>query len=170
MDLVKPDRTQAPSGLRWKAIFAFVTLPGVMTGIFPFLIIRADGTAASGSAIGYFPIVLGFMLLVACVRDFCVVGRGTLAPWNPPKHLVTVGLYRYVRNPMYVAMTILLIGWSIVLPSQWLIVYLVGLWIAFHLRVVLYEEPRLLTLFGAEWQAYQKNVPRWIPRPSAWRR
>lgn len=122
----------------------------------------------TGSATGYLPIAVGFVFLVACVRDFFVVGRGTLAPWNPPKHFVTVGLYRYVRNPMYVAIIILLIGWSIVTPSKWLLVYLAGLWIAFHLRVVLYEEPRLLTLFGVEWQAYRQKVPRWVPRLKKW--
>jgi protein-S-isoprenylcysteine O-methyltransferase Ste14 len=98
------------------------------------------------------------------VRDFYVAGKGTLAPWDPPKHLVVVGLYCFVRNPMYVGILIFLIGWALVMGSRWLAAYAVVLAIAFHLRVVLYEEPRLRRHFPEEWDAYAAAVSRWWPR------
>ena len=98
------------------------------------------------------------------MRDFLVSGRGTLAPWDPPKRLVVVGLYRFVRNPMYLSIMILLLGWSLFAGSWWLAAYAAVLAVSFHLRVVLYEEPRLEHNFGAEWTRYRTAVPRWIPR------
>ena len=108
------------------------------------------------------PLILGAAILLWCVRDFYVSGKGTLAPWDPPKHLVTVGLYRFTRNPMYVGVLLLLCGWSVLAGSPLLAGYTVFLAIAFHLRVVLYEEPRLKTQFGSEWPNYAATVPRWF--------
>jgi protein-S-isoprenylcysteine O-methyltransferase Ste14 len=111
---------------------------------------------------------IGFLLLLWCVRDFYVSGKGTLAPWDPPKRLVVVGLYRFVRNPMYVAVLTVVAGWSLAFGSRWLGLYLGILAVAFHLRVLFYEEPWLSRQFGADWVAYSKAVPRWLPRP--WRK
>src|SRR4051812_32435188 len=109
------------------------------------------------------PIVgVGTALLLWCVRDFYVAGRGTLAPWAPPKHLVVVGLYRVSRNPMYVAVLIVLIGWGLVFSSRALAIYAAVVALAVHLRVVTYEEPWLARTFGAEWLAYRRRVPRWL--------
>jgi protein-S-isoprenylcysteine O-methyltransferase Ste14 len=77
-----------------------------------------------------------------------VSGKGTLAPWDPPKRLVVVGLYRFTRNPMYVGITLMLIGWSLLVGSSWLFGYTAILALAFHLRILLYEEPRLEKQFG----------------------
>ena len=118
------------------------------------------------------PSVLGFAVALRCVWDFGRTGHGTPAPVAPPKQLVVVGFYRYVRNPMYVGF---LTGWA-------------GLWVVFgranlaailvaclvvlgvHLFVIGYEEPTLRKMFGAEYLAYCRNVRRWVPRLRPWER
>src|SRR5262245_4238076 len=107
-------------------------------------------------------LVVGTVLLLWCVRDFYVAGRGTLAPWSPPKHLVTVGLYRYSRNPMYVAVATMLFGWALALASPGLAIYGVLVCVAFQLRVVYGEEPWLARTHGAAWEEYRARVPRWL--------
>jgi len=116
------------------------------------------------------PSVLGFAVALRCVWDFGRTGRGTPAPFAPPQRLVVVGLYRYVRNPMYVGF---FVGW-------------LGLWVVFGraslrgialavvvvlgtvLFVRLYEEPTLRKLFGVDYEEYCRNVRRWVPRMRAW--
>jgi protein-S-isoprenylcysteine O-methyltransferase Ste14 len=147
-----------------RALFAFLVLPGVFAGLIPAWIVLSDSRRGNGSPIGMLPMAVGGLLLLWCVRDFYVAGKGTLAPWDPPKRLVVVGLYRFVRNPMYVSILILLVGWTIATGSPSLAVYTVILAIAFHLRVILHEEPRLTKLFGPDWTAYKTSVPRWFPR------
>ena len=139
-------------------------LPGVFAGLIPAWIVSGDPQRGSGSMFGLIPVVVGCVLLLWCVRDFYVAGKGTLAPWDPPKRLVIVGLYRFVRNPMYVSVLTSLTGWSIAVGSLRLGAYTVILAVAFHLRVLLFEEPRLAKLFGSEWIAYKTSVRRWIPR------
>jgi protein-S-isoprenylcysteine O-methyltransferase Ste14 len=117
-------------------------------------------TAVYGIAL----LVAGLFLLLWCVRDFYVSGKGTLAPWDPPKRLVIVGLYGFVRNPMYLAVLTIVAGWSLTFASLALAVYLLLLAAAFHLRILLHEEPWLRQQFGVEWERYSKSVPRWIPR------
>jgi protein-S-isoprenylcysteine O-methyltransferase Ste14 len=147
-----------------RALFAFLVLPGVVAGLVPVLIARGDTHRHDGSAMGFGVLALGVVLLLWCVRDFYVSGKGTLAPWDPPKRLVVVGLYRFVRNPMYVAVLTVVLGWTLVYGSTWLAIYLAALAIGFHLRVLFYEEPRLRQQFAAEWAAYSAAVPRWLPR------
>ena len=147
-----------------RALFAFLALPGVVAGLLPLLIARGDTNRHGGSVIGFGVLALGVVLLLWCVRDFYVSGKGTLAPWDPPKRLVVVGLYRFVRNPMYVAVLTVVLGWTLVFGSTWLAFYMVALAIAFHLRIRFYEEPRLRQQFAAEWSAYSAAVPRWLPR------
>ena len=116
------------------------------------------------------PSVLGFAVALRCVWDFGRTGHGTPAPMAPPQRLVVVGFYRYVRNPMYLGF---FMGWT-------------GLWVVFGrasktalevaaiaviavtLFVLLYEEPTLRRMFGAEYEEYCRNVPRWLPRLHAW--
>lgn len=147
-----------------RALFAFLALPGMVAGVIPVLIALAARNHHAGSAAGFGPIGVGLFLLLWCVRDFYVSGKGTLAPWQPPKHLVVVGLYRHVRNPMYVAVLTIVLGWSVVFGSAWLALYLLALAVGFHLRVVLHEEPWLQRQFTAEWSAYSASVSRWLPR------
>jgi protein-S-isoprenylcysteine O-methyltransferase Ste14 len=147
-----------------RALIAFLALPGVVAGLLPILIARGDTQRHGGTAIGFAVLALGLVLLLWCVRDFYVAGKGTLAPWDPPKRLVVVGLYRFIRNPMYVAVLTVVLGWTLIFGSTWLAIYLVTLAIAFHLRVLFYEEPRLRQQFTTEWGAYFTTVPRWLPR------
>ena len=145
-----------------RALIAFLVLPGVFAGLIPALIVANDPYRGGGSAWGYPFVALGLFLVLWCVRDFYVAGKGTLAPWDPPKHLVTVGLYRVVRNPMYVSLLILLSGWSLAAGSWLLAGYTALLGLAFHLRVILYEEPRLARQFGEAWTEYAAHVSRWL--------
>jgi protein-S-isoprenylcysteine O-methyltransferase Ste14 len=146
-----------------RALFVFLALPGIVAGLLPALIVASEAQRSSGSGFGWVLIGMGLFLLLWCVRDFFVSGRGTLAPWDPPRHLVVVGLYRFVRNPMYIAVLTLVLGWSVAAGSLLLAGYAAVLAVAFHLRVIFYEEPCLLRLFGIEWTAYSKSVPRWLP-------
>ena len=146
-------------GLFWRAVVAFLALPTVVAFVVPWLLLP-DGARFHAGAL---PIVgVGTFLLLWCVRDFYVAGKGTLAPWSPPRHLVTIGLYRHSRNPMYVAVTLMLLGWSLSFASSGLALYAVCVIVAFHLRVVLAEEPWLARTFGAQWEEYRSRVPRWL--------
>jgi len=91
-----------------------------------------------------------------------VRGKGTLAPWSPPENLVVAGLYRYTRNPMYVAVTLILVGWAVSFGLRGLYLYAAAVAAAFHLRVVLGEEPWLARTHGAQWEEYARRVPRWL--------
>lgn len=102
------------------------------------------------------------VLLLWCVRDFYVTGRGTLAPWAPPRQLVVAGPYRYSRNPMYVAVVLILVGWSVAFGSIALGVYALAIALAFHVRVVFGEEPWLARTHGEKWTRYCRQVPRWL--------
>ena len=106
-------------------------------------------------------VVVGTVLLLWCVRDFYVTGRGTLAPWDPPRELVEVGLYRRSRNPMYLAVLVILAGWALAFASRTLLIYALCVAVGFHLRVVLAEEPYLARTHGAAWLAYKARVRRW---------
>ena len=106
----------------------------------------------------------GVVMLLWCVRDFFVTGRGSLAPWAPPERLVTVGLYRVSRNPMYVSVLLLLGGWALAYGSAVHWVYAGIVAIAFQLRVVFGEEPWLARQHGEAWAAYRAAVPRWLFR------
>lgn len=163
-------------GAPWPATVASLAVGGVFFALWFWLLpswlgFRVDmAGVASWRWIAAVPSVLGFAVALRCVRDFGRTGRGTPAPVAPPKRLVVVGFYRYVRNPMYLG---LLVGWA-------------GLWVVFGranlvaigvasvvalgaaLFVRLYEEPTLRKLFGPEYEEYCRNVHRWIPRLHPW--
>ncbi len=98
-----------------------------------------------------------------CLWDFAHFGRGTPAPIDAPKRLVVRGLYRYTRNPMYVAALSAILGWAIHFVDPLVFIYWVVIAICFHLFIVLYEEPHLRSLFGVEYVAYYNQVNRWLP-------
>ncbi len=153
------DSAGVPSGLFWRTVLAFLALPVVVAFIVPWLL----GSRQSGLRLdGLITVVAGTVLLVWCVRDFYVAGRGTLAPWAPPRHLVTIGLYRISRNPMYIAVLIILCGWALAYRSRAVWVYAGIVAIAVHLRVVFYEEHWLSQTHGNAWTAYRDRVPRWV--------
>jgi len=147
-----------------RALIAFLALPGVVAGLVPALLLSLDRHHGGISVYGFVLLVPGLLCLLWCVRDFFVSGRGTLAPWDPPRSLVIVGLYRFVRNPMYLAVLMIVLGWSVAAGSRLLGGYTGFLAVVFHLRVLFYEEPRLHRQFGREWSAYSASVSRWVPR------
>ena len=114
--------------------------------------------------IGLIPLTAGTILLLWCVREFYVAGQGTLAPWTPPTHLVVSGPYRYSRNPMYVAVTIVLFGWAIAFRSRALTSYALVMMAVFYVRVVAFEEPWLAVTHGDGWVRYKTHAPRWLGR------
>ena len=148
--------------LFWRALLAFLALPGVVAFLVPLLAIRPDG--ASFRLAGALPLGAGVVLLVWCVKDFYIAGKGTLAPWAPPQHLVTTGMYRWSRNPMYIAVVLVLCGWALGFRSPALGIYALVVMLAFHLRVVFGEEPWLARTHGDEWMRYKARVPRWFSR------
>ena len=145
-----------------RAALTFLVLPGVVAYLVPLLLAPVVDEAASWRWIGALFLVGGTGALIRCTRDFLVAGKGTLAPWAPPQQLVTVGLYGRSRNPMYLAVLVILVGWSVWFQSLALVAYAAVVGTAFHLRVVLHEEPRLGAAFGAQWLSYRDRVRRWL--------
>src|SRR5262249_7494270 len=133
--------------------------------LIPLLVVEPEWRQRAFDSRALVVLVPGVVILLACVREFYVSGRGTLAPWAPPVHLVTTGPYRVSRNPMYVAMAAVLAGWAWAFLWWALAGWALFMVSAFHLRILLYEEPVLARLFGEEWQAYRQRVRRWIGRP-----
>jgi protein-S-isoprenylcysteine O-methyltransferase Ste14 len=114
--------------------------------------------------IGALLIVAGLPVLLDSFARFAIQGLGTPAPIAPPQHLVVTGLYRHVRNPMYVAVSLLIFGQGLLFGSVRLLQYGLIVWLAFFVFVVLYEEPALTRKFGQEYEQFCIQVPRWIPR------
>jgi protein-S-isoprenylcysteine O-methyltransferase Ste14 len=141
-----------------RAVFAFLALPGVIAFALPLWLARGRPF----QPIGLVALVPGLVGLFWCVRDFYVKGKGTLAPWSPPKELVVVGLYRWSRNPMYVSVLLVLVGWALGFGSRTLWIYAAIVAVGFHLRVLLNEEPFLARTHGAAWETYRGRVRRWL--------
>ncbi len=162
-------RTSAVLG----SLIFLVIAPGFVAGIFPwwitgwvfhspllgFRLIRGIGVAL---------IAVGVPMLLDSFARFAVQGLGTPAPVLPTTHLVVTGLYRFVRNPMYVGVSAVIFGQALLFGSVRLLTYGVLIWLAFHLFVLLYEEPKLRSSFDGEYQIFCQNVPRWIPRIRPW--
>jgi protein-S-isoprenylcysteine O-methyltransferase Ste14 len=113
-------------------------------------------------------LVLGAIGLLDSFGRFAIQGIGTPAPVFPTRHLVVTGLYRYVRNPMYVAIVSTILGQGLVLGNVGLLEYGGLVWLLFHLFVLTYEEPTLKARFGSQYAAFCAGVPRWIPRLTPW--
>jgi len=113
---------------------------------------------------------LGAALLAACIFEFARSGRGTLSPVDPPRQLVVHGLYRYVRNPMYLSVTTIVLGEALLMRSRTLAVYWAIWFLGVNLFVIGYEEPTLRGRFGASYEKYTEQVGRWIPRFRSGRR
>ena len=146
----------------FRALAAFLALPGLVAFVAPLLIAWPRVRSGPFHSIALVLLIPGITLLLWCVRDFLVTGKGTLAPWDPPRHLVSSGPYRFSRNPMYVGVSLILFGWAMAFGSWALVVYAVIVMIAFHLRVLLNEEPFLSRTHGRKWDDYVGKVPRWL--------
>jgi protein-S-isoprenylcysteine O-methyltransferase Ste14 len=110
-------------------------------------------------------IVIGAVLYLSCVWHFAIVGCGTPGPWDAPRQFVAVGPYRWLRNPIYIAALLVVLGEAWLFLSLPLLLYSAAMAIFLHLFVIGYEEPTLRRSFGETYVQYVRTVPRWIPRP-----
>lgn len=150
-----------------KSLFFLVLVPGLLIGYFPYAVSRNDTELLALGAVRYLALPLlavGWTVMLWCFWNFLVTGRGTPAPIDPPRELVAVGPYRFVRNPMYAAGLAALLGWILWSPSLPLILAPFLFFAAAHLFVTGYEEPTLKKKFGAAYEEYCNRVPRWIPK------
>jgi protein-S-isoprenylcysteine O-methyltransferase Ste14 len=155
------------------AVF-FVVAPCTLAGLVPWSItgwqLRPPFLGLELTrGIGAIMILAGVPGLVDAFARFALQGLGTPAPIAPTRNLVVTGLYRYVRNPIYVAVVAIILGQAVLMGDWRLIVYGALLWLFFHVFVVAYEEPTLEQTFGREYEAFRAAVPRWIPRMTPWR-
>lgn len=145
-----------------------ILAPGTLAGLIPWWISRwrFETPYAWWSAlriIGCLLMAAGGAVLLDSFARFALQGLGTPAPVFPTRSLIVTGLYRYVRNPMYVAVVSLVLGQGLVFGNVNLLEYAAVLWLGFHLFVVAYEEPTLRRTYGAEYERYCAHVPRWMP-------
>ena len=141
-------------------------VPATFLVFIPAMILNVTGIDGEGGVVrlvGLVPLVLGIAILAWCFAGFIVEGEGTPAPYDPPHRLVTGRLYGWMRNPMYVAVTTILVGEAMFYGSLPLLVWAAVAWIFFHFFVVLYEEPTLQRRFGPAYESYVEHVPRWLP-------
>jgi len=127
-------------------------------------IVRPE-TIGAPQVVGMVVAVGGGAIALWCILSFAVVGRGTPAPFDPPRRLVVRGPYAAVRNPMYIGAGLALGGASLFYESLPLLGYTVAFFLVTHLFVVLYEEPTLRRTFGTDYESYCRRVRRWWPRP-----
>jgi protein-S-isoprenylcysteine O-methyltransferase Ste14 len=145
-----------------KALIAVLVLPGIVTLIIPAVLLYFTGNTQLIQPFGLIFVTFGFGGLLWCVVNFFVQGRGTLAPWSPPERLVVEGLYHCTRNPMYISVGLILLGWAVSFNSLVVYFYLVFVVAAFHIYITQCEEPWLAQKFGSEWERYADRTPRWL--------
>jgi protein-S-isoprenylcysteine O-methyltransferase Ste14 len=155
------------------AIF-LVIAPGIVAVYMPWRICRWHlespllGTSVF-RLVGVLLIAAGLPVLLDSFARFALQGLGTPAPIFPTRYLVVSGLFRYVRNPMYVAVLLLILGQGLLFGSVRVLEYGIAVWVGFYLFVLIYEEPTLRNSYGREYEEFCANVPRWIPRLRPWR-
>jgi protein-S-isoprenylcysteine O-methyltransferase Ste14 len=160
------------ASLAASALF-LVAAPGTVAGYLPWTIsgwrFAGDfGDSALLRPAGALLAIAGAVILVECFVRFAWNGLGTPAPIAPTRRLIVTGLYRHVRNPMYVAVFALAAGQALLFGSMPLLLYAAAVWAAFHLFVLLYEEPTLRRQFPKDYERFQSAVPRWLPRLRPW--
>lgn len=151
-----------------------VVAPGVVAGLVPWLLTGWETSDALGDlvvvrALGAILLGAGIVVLLESFARFAFEGRGTPAPVSPTERLVVGGLYRLVRNPMYLAVEAAILGQALLLGRWILIAYAAVIGVAFGAFVRLYEEPTLARRYGEEYDAYRRAVPAWRPRLTPWR-
>jgi protein-S-isoprenylcysteine O-methyltransferase Ste14 len=162
----------------WRHARAIALLPGTAAVLVPTLILFGEGTsigwgldgvlAAGPVLVGLMLIGAGFALWVWTMRLLAVIGKGTLAPWDPTRHLVVEGPYSHVRNPMITAVLAILIGEAALFGSVGILIWCAVFFAANWVHFVLHEEPGLTRRFGEQYRAYRRTVPRWVPRRTPW--
>ena len=156
----------------WVKVFLlFLAVPGIADALIPWLILthrKALEFPPFGvmQGIGLFLILVGLAIVVWVCQEFVRFGHGTPAPYDPPRQFVHCGLYRWVRNPMYLgAGLLILLGEALYFGSWWLVFYAAIVVGMLHLYIIFREEPELERRFGRPYLKYKRNVSRWIPRP-----
>lgn len=157
--------------LRWLGALIFTVLvPGTVTVVLPYYILGRSFAFVSQfwslpQSGGFVLLLLGLGVYLRCLWDFVVAGRGLPSPVDHPKNLVVRGLYRYVRNPMYLGVLSILLSEVLVSGSLALLQY-TALWLlVVNVAVLVYEEPNLKSRFGQSYDQYCRHVRRWIPGP-----
>jgi protein-S-isoprenylcysteine O-methyltransferase Ste14 len=153
----------------WGSVLFFLAAPCVVAGVVPWLITRYDGPGpVLVVGLGTLLVAAGLAALIACFVRFVREGRGTPAPVAPTRELVVGGLYRWVRNPMYLAVATIILGQAVVFASFGVLVWLVVFAVAVVTFVTAYEEPTLRETYGESYDAYRAAVPGWWPRLTPW--
>ena len=164
---------QRRSAILGSVLFFFIA-PTMIAGLVPWWISRWQVLQASFfglasvRAAGVALIAIGIPVLLESFARFALQGQGTPAPVAPTRPLVVTGSYRYVRNPIYLAVTAIILGQGLLFGNVTLLVYGALLALGFHIFVLAYEEPTLRQTFGTQFEAYTANVPRWVPRLQPW--
>jgi protein-S-isoprenylcysteine O-methyltransferase Ste14 len=153
-----------------KTLIFTIIVPGAIIALIPYLLLSRNPASFARigpfQLIGLIPLAVGVAIYFKCAWDFASTGKGTPAPIDPPKHLVTRGLYRHVRNPIYIGVLITLLGEAWLFSSPALVVYAAIVITWQRLFVVFYEEPALKRKFGESYSNYLARTPRWIPKLS----
>jgi protein-S-isoprenylcysteine O-methyltransferase Ste14 len=152
-----------------------VAAPGIVAGYVPWRICQWHfGAPLLGTSwlrlVGVFLIAAGLPVLLDSFGRFALQGLGTPAPIFPTRRLVVSGLFRYVRNPMYIAVVRLILGQGLLFGNLRVLEYGLAVWIGFYLFVLIYEEPVLRKSYGKVYEEFCANVPPWIPRVRPWRK
>lgn len=160
-----------PSAIAGSAAFLIVA-PGVVAGLIPWFLTNGYRPPLSSSAAmivaGWMLILAGLGVLLNSFARFALEGAGTPAPIAPTERLVVGGAYRYVRNPMYVAVLSIILGQTLLFADWRLLFYAGAVAAAVFTFVRLYEEPTLARRYGEEYEAYRRAVPGWLPRLTPW--
>jgi|HubBroStandDraft_1064217.scaffolds.fasta_scaffold23796_2 protein-S-isoprenylcysteine O-methyltransferase Ste14 len=151
-----------------KTLIFTIVVPGTV-GVYIPAWLRGPGPHAVSvlGLLGLAPVAAGVAVYLSCAWDFAASGDGTPLPLDPPKLFVARGFYRFVRNPMYVGVALVILGQALLFGSTAILWYALAAALMFHLLVVFYEEPTLRRKFGQSYAQYYKTVPRWIPKPAA---
>lgn len=148
----------------------FVVAPGTVVGLIPWLITRWEippSTPVWQMILGALLIVAGLIPPAHAFIQFVKAG-GTPMPIAPTQRLVVTGFNRYVRNPMYLGLLVVIVGQALLFGSIWLLLYAAGWWIVTASFVRWYEEPTLVREYSDEYEAYRRNVHAWLPRLHPW--
>ncbi len=158
--------------LALRSLLYTIIIPGTVTVLIPYLIVSGSGERIDHpwgllQIVGLIAALAGATILLRCIWEFMVTGRGTLAPIDPPTQLVVGGLYCYVRNPMYLGAFTLMLGEAAFFESLLVLLYAVTWFMIVNMIVLLHEEPVLRRRFGESYERYVRSVHRWVPtRPA----
>jgi protein-S-isoprenylcysteine O-methyltransferase Ste14 len=158
-------------------LLSILALPTVVAVVVPYLLLSSPSRPSpAGSPLlraaallaGLCLLGIGLVLVGSTIRHFARIGRGTLAPWDPPRRLVVAGVYRHVRNPMISGVLLVLLGEALAFFSPELLAWAAVFFAINATYIPLIEEPVLARRFGEDYREYRRHVPRWLPRWTAW--